>query len=141
MEENKKKYEITYSCGHTGTVELFGNSKEREKKIANIEKYRVCPDCAKAANEQQTKAVKTAGLPDLKGTAKQITWADDLHHFKHLSAITTCQCSIIIISGRVWIRGRLCERIKEQGDFPALFLIYFCLCERTLLIYAIYTYL
>lgn len=72
------KYEITYSCGHSGTVELFGNNKERETKIANIEKYRVCPDCVKATNEQQTKAVKTAGLPDLKGTAKQITWADDL---------------------------------------------------------------
>ena len=27
------KYDITYSCGHTGTVELYGKTSERESKI------------------------------------------------------------------------------------------------------------
>ena len=27
------KYDVTYSCGHTGTVELYGKTSERESKI------------------------------------------------------------------------------------------------------------
>ena len=27
------KYNIEYSCGHKGTVELFGPTKDRESKI------------------------------------------------------------------------------------------------------------
>ena len=27
------KYTLTYSCGHTGTVQLYGKTEERERKI------------------------------------------------------------------------------------------------------------
>lgn len=27
------KYEITYRCGHTGTIELFGKCSEREWRL------------------------------------------------------------------------------------------------------------
>lgn len=27
------KYNITYSCGHTGTVDLIGKGADRERKI------------------------------------------------------------------------------------------------------------
>jgi len=27
------KYQVTYHCGHTGTVDLFGPSKQRENKL------------------------------------------------------------------------------------------------------------
>ncbi|MEE0100374.1 MAG: hypothetical protein U0I48_01370 [Acutalibacteraceae bacterium] len=72
------KYEITYSCGHMGTVELFGSNKERERRMANIEKYHVCPDCENAATKKQLESDKSASLPELEGTEKQIAWAVDL---------------------------------------------------------------
>lgn len=42
------KYEVTCSCGHTHTVELFGKTSDRERKIKYYETYGVCPDCYKA---------------------------------------------------------------------------------------------
>lgn len=41
------KYDITYSCGHAGTVELFGKGAEREKKIYWYENSGMCPECYK----------------------------------------------------------------------------------------------
>lgn len=42
------KYDITYSCGHTGTVQLYGPGKERDRKIEWYETQADCPDCYKA---------------------------------------------------------------------------------------------
>ena len=28
------KYDVTFSCGHTATIELFGPTKDRERKIS-----------------------------------------------------------------------------------------------------------
>lgn len=39
------KYDIKFSCGHEETIELFGNGKERERKIAYYEEYGVCSEC------------------------------------------------------------------------------------------------
>lgn len=39
------KYEVTFSCGHTKTVEIFGSGKERELKLDYIHKYEICSDC------------------------------------------------------------------------------------------------
>ena len=33
------KYTLTYSCGHTGTVQLYGKTEERERKIKYYEEY------------------------------------------------------------------------------------------------------
>ena len=38
------KYDITHSCGHTETVQLFGAGKERESRIAYLEKT-PCAEC------------------------------------------------------------------------------------------------
>ena len=71
------KYDVKFSCGHEGTVELFGKSADRERKIAYFEKHGVCSECYKT---QQAAAVaeKTAAweLPELTGTPKQIAWAE-----------------------------------------------------------------
>ena len=40
------KYDVTYSCGHTGIVELFGKNSERERKLKWYEEG-VCPECYK----------------------------------------------------------------------------------------------
>ena len=41
-----KEY-ITYSCGHEGTVQLFGKAADRERKIQYLQTKCVCPECAR----------------------------------------------------------------------------------------------
>ena len=76
------KYEIEYACGHTGTVQLFGKTADRERKVKWLE-TQICPACEKKerqeryaaeAAEAQQKADEL-GLPELKGTEKQVNWA------------------------------------------------------------------
>ena len=43
------KIDVTYSCGHEGTVTLFGSMADRESKIKWYENTAVCPDCFQAA--------------------------------------------------------------------------------------------
>lgn len=62
------QYNITYSCGHTGTVELFGKTSNRDRKIDWYENCADCPDCYKIKmREKQAKEpiimqVSTNGL-------------------------------------------------------------------------------
>lgn len=80
MEDIKMaKYDVTYACGHTETVDLYGKTSERERKIEWMENNCVCPSCYKA--EQAAKALECAeayDLPELTGSPKQITWAETL---------------------------------------------------------------
>lgn len=39
------KYDVKFSCGHTETIVLFGKMKDREKKIAWLEKTGLCKEC------------------------------------------------------------------------------------------------
>lgn len=50
------KYAILMSCGHEDTVELLGNGKERERKIAYYEKNGLCKKCYKKKMEEQTES-------------------------------------------------------------------------------------
>ena len=43
--EEKMQYSITFSCGHAGTVELFGKGSERQNKIQWYEESGKCPAC------------------------------------------------------------------------------------------------
>ena len=68
------KYDVTYSCGHTGTVELYGKTSERESKIRWYETTAVCPECYK--KQQQEAAAETTTkyeLPELEGSEKQLS--------------------------------------------------------------------
>lgn len=49
------KYDVKFACGHTGTVELFGKTAERERKITFYEKNYLCPDCYKDMKEEEKK--------------------------------------------------------------------------------------
>ena len=70
------KYTVKYSCGHEGTVELFGKESERERKIAWYEREGICPECYAAARKaEQEKAEAEYSLPELVGTEKQVAWA------------------------------------------------------------------
>lgn len=73
------KYTVKYSCGHTGTVELFGKESERERKIAWYERAGMCPECyATARKAEQEKAAAEYSLPELVGTEKQVAWAEKI---------------------------------------------------------------
>ena len=52
------KYDVTFKCGHTGTVELFGKSEERERKLRWYEKNAICPDCYENEKADGCKEVK-----------------------------------------------------------------------------------
>ena len=39
------KYTVTYSCGHTGTIQLYGKTKEHKHQLRKYEEFFVCPDC------------------------------------------------------------------------------------------------
>lgn len=79
------KYDITYSCGHTDTIQFYGKTKDREWKIAN-EESKLCPECWKKHREEErqkqnaeaAEANQAAGLPELEGTEKQIAWAESI---------------------------------------------------------------
>lgn len=88
------KYEVTYSCGHTATINLGGPEKQRREKIAYFEEEGICPDCYKAALEEENERLRRKAeggvytfhfsngdtaevkLPELKGSEKQIKWAE-----------------------------------------------------------------
>lgn len=70
------KIDIKFSCGHSGTVELFGSADERQHRIAYLEKYGMCSDCFKAQQAEADKAISDKySLPELTGSEKQINWA------------------------------------------------------------------
>lgn len=67
-------YNIAYTCGHTGRVELYGKMTDRERTINQMQAH-ACPACmAKKANEDAA----ANGLPLLTGSDKQIIWANDI---------------------------------------------------------------
>ena len=45
------KYTVTFSCGHTDTVELFGKDSDRERKIEYFKEQGICPHCYKESLE------------------------------------------------------------------------------------------
>jgi hypothetical protein len=67
------KYDVTYQCGHTGVVELYGPNAERERKLAWYANG-ICPDCYKDAERKRIEE-NAAELPKLEGTEKQVDWA------------------------------------------------------------------
>ena len=78
--------DVTYSCGHTGEVQIYGARKDREKAVWIYKNYKLCPDCYEEQRRKEEQAVLSRaeeyGLPELSGSPKQIAWAmglrDDL---------------------------------------------------------------
>lgn len=73
------KYTVTYSCGHAGTVELFGPERDRERKLEWYRDSAVCPECyAKQQAEERAAIESQYTLPALTGSEKQIAWAEKI---------------------------------------------------------------
>ncbi len=84
------KYEVTFSCGHTETVTLFGEEKSRQRKIKYLEEHGFCSDCEEEERERKKiedneKSAAYAkeyafAFPELQGTPKQVAWAETLRY-------------------------------------------------------------
>lgn len=80
------KYDITYSCGHQGTVNIVGPVKDRESKKKWYEEEAVCPECYKKLKEENRQKInkeskeKNAekGFTNLEGSEKQVAWAETI---------------------------------------------------------------
>lgn len=51
------KCDITYTCGHAGTVSLFGKMCDRERMISYYESSVLCPTCSKQKRDEANKAM------------------------------------------------------------------------------------
>lgn len=79
------KYDVKYTCGHTGIISLVGPNKQREWRLER-EAEKLCHECWEAQlrqerEEENRKAAEAAmeqELPTLQGTAKQIAWAETI---------------------------------------------------------------
>ena len=80
------KYDVTYTCGHVATIQLYGKTSERENRIKYLEGNCVCPECykaqkdaeRKAENEKAAEAAETRGMQELSGSPKQVAWANTI---------------------------------------------------------------
>lgn len=78
------KTTVTYACGHTEEIVVFGKRADREKKIAWLE-AQLCAECRAA---EAAEASKAAGMAALTGSPKQIAWAEDIRG-KTMDAVAT----------------------------------------------------
>ena len=53
------KYTVTYSCGHSGTVELFGPERDRERKLEWYRDSAVCPECYARQQTEERAAIES----------------------------------------------------------------------------------
>ena len=80
------KYEVTYSCGHSAEVELYGSKAERERKIEWFAQSGSCPDCFRAQKQDKTQTeaasleelCKGISFSELSGTPEQIASANEI---------------------------------------------------------------
>ena len=93
------KYDVTYSCGHTATVELFGKTEDRERKLHWMETEGMCPDCyrewqCEENNRKVREALGDITLPQLTAKSeKQLAFAESkrseyiLDHVNHIKQL------------------------------------------------------
>lgn len=60
------KYNVTFSCGHKGIVDLFGKHEDREKKISYFEKFGLCKSCYIKKKENEPLSYFATVLLDLE---------------------------------------------------------------------------
>lgn len=74
-------YTVTHFCGHDEDHQLYGKHSSRDRRRERMAEE-PCSDCQKAAraahNAQCAEANVEAGLPALKGSNKQIAWAESI---------------------------------------------------------------
>lgn len=72
------KYNITYKCGHEDRVELFGSMKSRDYRLEQMSQS-LCPECQRKEKMRLCGEMEGKyGLPELKGSEKQVSWGRSL---------------------------------------------------------------
>lgn len=75
------KYEVTFSCGHTAEVQIYGSAAEREKKIAYFEQYGECPSCYRKRKIEEETGEK---VPDKEECVeKEMHYGEYKEHYSH----------------------------------------------------------
>lgn len=68
---------VNFSCGHTKQVHVDNRDRKRMRENPGQ-----CPDCIKAnieaANAASKAEAEAKGWPELKGTPKQVAWANTI---------------------------------------------------------------
>lgn len=78
-------YEVKMACGHVDIVALYGKMADRERRIAWMEKNRICHHCYEAEQMANVEAIeKEFSLPALSGSEKQVAWARKIRWEKFL---------------------------------------------------------
>lgn len=115
------KYTVNYKCGHEGTVQLYGKTSERERKLEWMSQTMLCADCYKAEQERQNVQAGmdniVAGLPMLTGSEKQIAWAESLRQ-KAYKLLTADKAAAELVSQAVTSAkqiGLTPEMLKAAG--------------------------
>lgn len=67
-------YTITHKCGHTEAVNLIGKGDGRRKKL----EWMASQDCLNCQAKAAAEDSKNAGLSALKGSKKQVRWAEQI---------------------------------------------------------------
>lgn len=68
------RYTVTHACGHTSEVQLYGKEKDRQWRLHRLEQE----DCLDCRNAAAAKANEAEGLPALRGSEKQVCWAESV---------------------------------------------------------------
>ena len=125
------KYNITYSCGHEGTVQLFGKNEERDRKIKYYEEFGLCPECyKKQKQEEDAKLGLLIGgsvedtLSDKGEIQIRLFFAGDtLPHKEEIKAlgyrwttIDSSQIAYIRKPDMGWVKVIPYERLKEEKE-------------------------
>lgn len=98
------KINVTYACGHEGTVETYDVSRRGRERLEERESKKLCPECYKKElereNEENKRLAQEMGLPELTGTPKQVAYGN------------TCRMKIINSFGEL---SRTMEKWLVEG--------------------------
>lgn len=75
------KYDITYTCGHMGTVEVEGSTSQIESKLNWYKTKAICPICYKAQKDEERahqprilNVLPSSEIDETKREAKTLMW-------------------------------------------------------------------
>ena len=69
---------VTYRCGHEGEIEVYGKTDKRNY-VVSMKERDLCPECYKKEQQEKiSKETKEIGFPELNGSEKQISWANQI---------------------------------------------------------------
>lgn len=125
------KYSITYSCGHEGTVQLFGKNEERDRKIKYYEEFGLCPECYKKQKQEENEklglliggSVEDTLSEEGKIQIRLYFAGDTLPHKEEIKALgyrwTTVDASQIAYMRKPdmgWVKVIPYERLEEEKE-------------------------